>query len=92
MVVLVSVWRLRLPEARSLKDKRMVIRSLKDRIRRLNVSVAETGSQDQWGSAEISVALVAPHRAFADSVVSKLDSLIEGEPRVVIVGFDRFEA
>ena len=33
---------LHVPGARSLKDKRMVLRSVKDRLRRLNVAVAET--------------------------------------------------
>jgi len=79
-------WDLSLPESRSLKDKRRVVKSLKDRIRsRFNVSVAETAYQDVWTRAQLSVALVTSDGASADSVLSKLDRFIEGEHRVVIL-------
>lgn len=87
MAVYVNTWELSLPGCRSLKEKRMVIRSLKDRIRhRFNVSVAETRHQDVWTRAEITVALVASDRRFADSVLSKVDRLVEDDGRAVIVG------
>ncbi len=45
-----------IPEARSLKDKRQVIRSLKDRLRgQFNVAVAELGHQDLWQRALVGV-------------------------------------
>ncbi len=79
-------WDLSLPECRSLKDKRRVVKSLKDRIRaRFNVSVAETAYQDTWTRAQLSVVLVTTDGAFADSVLDKLDRFIEGEHRVVIL-------
>ena len=54
-----AVCELHLPEARSLKEKRKVVRSLIDRIhRRCRVSVAETGYHDLHQRAEISVAAV----------------------------------
>jgi uncharacterized protein YlxP (DUF503 family) len=37
-----------LPLSRSLKDKRMVLRRLKDRLKAANVSVAEVAYQDLW--------------------------------------------
>jgi len=85
-VVAVGVWELMLPGSHSLKDKRMVVRSLKDRIRnRFNVSVAETGHQDSWGRVELTVALVASDRGAADSVLDGLDRLVEAESRAMIV-------
>ena len=92
MVVLTTVWSLRIPEARSLKEKRMAIRSLKDRLRKLNLSVAEVGGHDSWGSASIAASIVARDNAFADSVMSKADRLVNGEHRVIIVATDRFHA
>ncbi|MGD2067207.1 MAG: DUF503 domain-containing protein [Gemmatimonadota bacterium] len=90
MVIAVGSWQLSLPGCRSLKDKRMVIRSLKDRIRkRYNVSVAETGQQDVWTRGELTVALVAGDRAMADSVLDRLDDFVEDERRVVITGTRR---
>jgi uncharacterized protein YlxP (DUF503 family) len=51
---------LHVPESRSLKAKRAAIRPIVDGLRhRFHCSVAETGFQDQWQRAEVSVALVA---------------------------------
>ncbi len=45
-----------IPDARSLKDKRQVIRSLKDRLRgRFNVAIAELDHQDTWQRALVGV-------------------------------------
>lgn len=64
----------------------MVVRSLKDRIRhKFNVSVAETRHQDSWTRAEITVALVATDQRFADSVMSKVDNLMEKDGRALIL-------
>ena len=90
MLVSGCSWDLSLPECRSLKDKRRIVKSLKNRIRgRFNVSVAETAYQDVWTRAQLSVALVTTDGASPDSVVSKLDRFIEGEHRVVILSVDK---
>ena len=45
-----------LPDARSLKDKRQVLRSLKDRLRaRFNVAVAELDHQETWQRSQVGV-------------------------------------
>jgi uncharacterized protein len=45
-----------IPDARSLKDKRQVLRSLKDRLRaRFNVAVAELDHQETWQRAQIGI-------------------------------------
>jgi uncharacterized protein YlxP (DUF503 family) len=45
-----------IPDARSLKDKRQVLRSLKDRLRaRFNVAVAELDYQDTWQRAQVGI-------------------------------------
>ena len=47
---------LHIPEAHSLKDKRQIVRSLKDRLRRhFNVAVAELEYQDVWQRSIIGV-------------------------------------
>jgi uncharacterized protein YlxP (DUF503 family) len=53
---------LELPFATSLKDKRQTLRSLKDRLRRKNVSVVEADNQDYWQRATIELALAAVDR------------------------------
>ena len=57
---------LELPFASSLKDKRQTVRSLKDRLRRKNVSVVETDYQDSWQRATIELALAAVSRSAAE--------------------------
>jgi hypothetical protein len=57
---------LELPFASSLKDKRQTLRSLKDRLRRKNVSVVESGQQDLWQRATVEIALAAVSRGAAE--------------------------
>ena len=49
-----------IPDARSLKDKRQVLRSLKDRLRsRFNVAVAELDHQETWQRAEVGIVSIS---------------------------------
>ena len=90
MVVGVITWQLALPDCRSLKDKRMVVRSLKDRLRhRFNVSVAETAHQDVWTRAELSVAAVGGDGAFVGSVLDTVDRFVVGDGRALVTGTRR---
>jgi uncharacterized protein len=57
---------LELPFSSSLKDKRQTLRSLKDRLRRKNVSVVESGDQDLWQRATMEIALAAVSRGAAE--------------------------
>ena len=86
MVVAWQSWRLALPGCASLKEKRAVVRSLKDRLRtRFHLSVAETGDQEALGRAEISVALVATDRRFAERVLDKADRMVQENRRALVV-------
>ncbi len=55
-----------MPYASSLKQKRQTIRSLKDRLRRKNVSVVESNHQDLWQRATVEVAMVATSHGAAE--------------------------
>ena len=55
-----------LPYTSSLKDKRQTIRSLRDRLRKKNVSVVESGNQDFWQRATVEIALAAVSRGAAE--------------------------
>ncbi len=57
---------LELPFSSSLKDKRRTLRSLKDRLRRRNVSVVELDHQDLWQRATMEIALAAVSRGAAE--------------------------
>ena len=56
--------RLLIRESRSLKDKRQVVRSIKDRLRnQFNVSVAEVEAQDHRQLVVLGLAMVSPEAA-----------------------------
>jgi uncharacterized protein YlxP (DUF503 family) len=91
MVIGVCSWDLSLPECRSLKEKRRVVKSLKERMQhRFRVSVAETNHQDVWTRAQLTAALVSADRGQADSILDKMDRFVEGDGRALIVGVERY--
>ena len=55
-----------MPFAFSLKEKRKTIRSIKDRLRRKNLSVVETDHQDSWQRASMELAIAAVDRSSAE--------------------------
>ena len=78
--------RLSLPGARSLKDKRQVIKSLKDRVRqRVNVSVAEVDYQYVWQSAALAFVTVAAERIPVDQRLSELQAFLRSDPRAILL-------
>jgi len=79
-------WELRVPDCRSLKDKRRVVHGLRDRARsRLKVSAAETAYQDDRRRAEISIAFVSSDATLARSILDRADDLIASDPRVYVL-------
>jgi len=69
-----------LPENRSLKGKRKVVRSMVDKVKsRFNVAIAEVGSNDKWQKIELGLCAVGNDRRHIDSslnhILSFLDSL-----------------
>lgn len=70
---------LHLPGASSLKDKRTIVRSLKDRIRqRVHASVAEVDHQDLWQRAAIGVAVVSGERRQVSEMLQSVRNLVDG--------------
>jgi uncharacterized protein YlxP (DUF503 family) len=71
--------------AASLKDKRMVLRSLKDRIRQtFNVAIAEVDDNDKWQAAVLGIVTVSNDKEHANAMLSKVVNFIEsdGEARL----------
>jgi uncharacterized protein len=66
----VLILELQIEHAHSLKEKRHVVKGLKDRLRnKFNVAVAEIDDMDLHNSAVIAVATVSPSRPFAEKVL-----------------------
>ena len=67
-----------IPAAQSLKGKRHVLKSLKDRIRgQFNVSVEELDGQDKWQVAILGFAMINNDRRYLNSCLSNIHSFIE---------------
>lgn len=76
----------RISTAASLKEKRMVIRSIKDRLfSRFNVSVAEIGSNDQWQLGELGIATVGTDTRFVNSVIENVKNFLFQDPRISVI-------
>jgi uncharacterized protein YlxP (DUF503 family) len=74
-----------IPEVDSIKEKRRIIRSVKDKLqRRFNMSVAEVDLQDSLSFAQIGGALVSNSRAFGETVLHKAFEMIERDVPVRI--------
>lgn len=79
MIVALARLALRIPHSRSLKDKRAVIRKIKDRVRaRFDVSVAEVDGQDTWQRAVLGLALVGSDGRLLESRLDELVRFVEG--------------
>jgi hypothetical protein len=79
---------LHLPHAQSLKDKRMAVRSVRDRLRkRFNVSVAELDHQQLWQRAEIGVASIGPDAGYLEEQLARaLEDVERTLPECIVRG------
>ena len=74
------------PDARTLKEKRRVVKSLKDRLRNtFNISAAEVDAQDIPTRAVLGISLTGTDSAFVQSVLDKVLEFINREAHVYIV-------
>ncbi|MGE3959420.1 MAG: DUF503 domain-containing protein [Vicinamibacterales bacterium] len=76
IVALLSI-ELFVPGAQSLKDKRMVLRRIKDRIRKFNVAVSEVEHQNLWQRAGLAVVTVSTDQQHADRELAAVADEIE---------------
>lgn len=90
--MVVGIVRLKIyaPWVHSLKEKRMLVRSLCSRIKnKFNVSVAEVKDQDIQKSIVIGFACVTSDNSHADQIIDKVLSFIEGQTEGEIIQIDR---
>ncbi|HEY2796949.1 MAG TPA: DUF503 domain-containing protein [Thermoanaerobaculia bacterium] len=78
MVLAYAVFDIHLPGCRGLKEKRMVVKSLKSRIRnQFEVSAAEVGDQDLLQRAKLGVAAVGPDQEPLDALLQHILRFVE---------------
>jgi len=67
-----------IPHSGSLKEKRMVVRSVKEKLKsKFNVSVSEVGNQELWQSAQVAVVTVAPDKKQVEKVMQNIINFVE---------------
>ena len=76
--------------ARSLKEKRKIFLSLKERLAsRFNISIAEVGAQDLWQRAELGIALVALDGKSLHASIQKIEGFIRNHPGVTPLSLEK---
>jgi len=90
MVVGVCTVELWIPESQSLKDKRQVLHSVKDRLRgKFNLSIAEVDGQDLWQKAVLGMACVANDGSHVEQVLEQALNVIKSMPTIEVVRVHR---
>lgn len=90
MLIAVMKIRLHAPWVHSLKEKRMIVKSLVGKVSsRYRVSVAEVEEQDVHQTIVVGVASIVPHQAQADSVMDEILRFVEQATEAEIVDVER---
>lgn len=86
MIIGLCTIELFIPDAHSLKAKRQILLSLKERLRsKFNLSVAEVGDQDLWQKAMLGLACVANEGAHANRVLDQALNVVRSIPTIELV-------
>lgn len=89
MIVGILTVELRMPGNSSLKEKRMVIKSLKDKIRdRFNVSIAEIDDHDKWQVATFGIAYIGTDKVHVDAALSKVVDFVKEYRQVDLINYN----
>jgi len=79
-----------IPQAQSLKDKRQVLRRIKDKIKaKYNVSFAEIDYQDKWQRCNLGLVSIGNRRLDVDKRLDGILRMIEQDDRVTVIAVDR---
>ena len=85
-MIAVMTFRLHAPWAHSLKEKRMIVKSLISQLQnRFHVSAAEVDEQDTHQIIVIGVAAIAPHNAAADRLMEEISRFVENTAEAEIL-------
>ena len=73
----------------SLKGKRRVVKSIKDRVQgRFNVSIAEVDRLDDWQRATLGIACVSNDARLVDEILTKVVNFIEGNADALLLDYE----
>jgi uncharacterized protein YlxP (DUF503 family) len=88
MIVAVALFEIHIPHAQSLKDKRTVVRSLREKLRhRFEMSAGEVGLNDLHQRARMAVSFVSLDDASADAMLERILSFVETNAEATLTGW-----
>lgn len=88
MVIGICTVELHIPDSGSLKGKRQVIKSIKDRIRQnYNVSVAEIEGLDLWQKAVLGMACVGNDKRYINGVLDKIVGFLQDNHSIELLNY-----
>lgn len=80
---------LHIPDSGSLKEKRMVTKSLKDRLRRkFNITITESDNHDKWQRVTLGIATINTSARYANQILSGVVKFIEGTKEAEILKYE----
>jgi uncharacterized protein YlxP (DUF503 family) len=89
MIIGVVTLEFHLPMCHSLKSKRFVTKSLKERLsNKFNVSVAEVGYTDMWQRTQLAVVTVSNQKRHANEILTRVINLAGRESEAVLIRTD----
>ena len=90
MIIATITFRLHAPWVHSLKEKRIIVKSLIAKLQnRYHVSAAEIDEQDTYQIIVIGVAAIVPHNAMADSLIDDISRFVEENTEAEIIDEER---
>ena len=79
-----------LPQSQSLKDKRAVLRSLKDQLRgRFNIAVAEVEANEKWQRATLGISTLGESRVFVERLLRDVTDWLRETQLVAVIRIDQ---
>jgi uncharacterized protein len=89
MIVGLCIVELHIPDSGSLKGKRQVIKSIKDRIRQnYNVSVAEIDGHDLWQRVVLGIACIGVEKRYLNGVLDKVINMLQANHTVELLKYN----
>ncbi len=90
MIIATITFKLHAPWVHSLKEKRMIVKSILAKLQnRFHVSAAEINEQDTHQIIVIGVAAIVPHNAQADSLMESISRFVEENCEAEIIDEER---
>ena len=75
-----------IPDSNSLKSKRYIIKSMKDRLKnRFNISIAEIDHSDKWQRTSLGIAFISNEKTHVESVLGKVMDYIYNNYSVEVI-------